>query len=194
MVGGQNLSVPEEQFRDLQDPLIATAEFRTEAGPDQHPWLYLTFRLARRGAASVRDYPTVYLRFQDGQLRGRSIRQPQAAEPATKGAVGQVGKAPREPAFPAATDTTAKLLQALGREDEFARAAAVDLLGRRKAEAAIPRLIDLLADYRALPGSDNWVGGHAAAALSQITGQPFSIDQQEWRRWWERHKKDFGHE
>jgi hypothetical protein len=193
-VGGQSFSVPEEQFRDLQDPLIATAQLRTEAGPDRHPWLYLTFRLARPGAASVSDYPTVYLRFQDGQWRERSIRQPPPAEPATKGAVGPVGKATQQPAFPAATDATAKLLQDLGREDLFARAAAVDLLGRRKAAEAIPRLVDLLADDRALPGSDNWVGGHAAAALSQITGQPFSTDQQEWRGWWERHKKDFGHE
>jgi HEAT repeat protein len=91
---------------------------------------------------------------------------------------------PTEPPFPAETDTTEKLLRDLRRDDQFVRAAAIDLLGKRKERAAIPRLIELLTDGRALPGSDNWVGGHAANALSEITGRPFSTDPAEWRAWW----------
>jgi hypothetical protein len=64
------------------------------------------------------------------------------------------------------------------------RAAAIDLLGARKTEEAIPHLIECLSDGRALIGSDNWVGGHAANALESITGRPFSINQNDWRQWW----------
>src|SRR5207248_6074250 len=90
----------------------------------------------------------------------------------------------KEPLPPAKSDTTEKLIKDLGQEDRFVRAAAIDLLGDRKAKEAIPKLIDVLTDYRALNGSDNWVGGHAANALSAITGKAFSIDQAEWKRWW----------
>lgn len=65
-----------------------------------------------------------------------------------------------------------------------ARAMAIDILAERKTGEAIPYLIECLADYRGLTGSDNWVGGHAASALSAITGRPFSVDQGEWRKWW----------
>jgi hypothetical protein len=75
-VDGKTFVVPKEQFSDLRDPLIATAEFRTEAGFDTHPWLYLTFQLAKSGAASVGDRPRVYVRFQNGELKERLIRQP----------------------------------------------------------------------------------------------------------------------
>jgi hypothetical protein len=85
---------------------------------------------------------------------------------------------------PSKGDPVAKLLKDLSHKDPFVRAAAVDLLGERGAREAIPRLIDLLADGAALVGSDNYVGSHAAVALSRITGRPFSTDQQEWRRWW----------
>lgn len=54
---------------------------------------------------------------------------------------------------------------------------AIDILAERKAGEAIPYLIECLADYRGLTGSDNWVGGHAASALSAITGRPFSVDR-----------------
>ena len=76
-VDGKPFVVPKEQFSDLHDPLIATAEFRTEAGHDAHPWLYLTFQLAKSGAASVGDRPRVYIRFQNGEIKERFVRQPQ---------------------------------------------------------------------------------------------------------------------
>jgi hypothetical protein len=90
---------------------------------------------------------------------------------------------------PAQSDTTEELLKDLEGQDRFVRAAAIDLLADRKAKEAIPKLIDLLTDYRALHGSDNWVGGHAANALSAISGRPFSIDQKEWKRWWKEQKR-----
>jgi len=64
------------------------------------------------------------------------------------------------------------------------KARAIDLLGQQHAEAAILPLIDCLGDTRALFGSDNWVGGHAANALQAITGQSFGIDAGAWRRWY----------
>jgi hypothetical protein len=77
-VGGKKYDVPKEQFNDLRDPLINTAEFRWEAGRvGDSPYLYLTFRLAPPGVKSVADYPRVYIRFQDGKLLGRSIHTPQ---------------------------------------------------------------------------------------------------------------------
>jgi uncharacterized protein (TIGR03067 family) len=95
--------------------------------------------------------------------------------------------------LPHKNDTTAKLLRDLERDSEYARAAACDLLGQRKAREAIPGLIQLLNDGTALPGSDNYVAAHAANALAAITGRPFSTDQKEWRRWWaEQQKKPAG--
>ena len=91
----------------------------------------------------------------------------------------------KERPLPAKNDTTKQLLMDLDQEDRYVRAAAIDLLGERKEKAAIPRLIDLLTDHRALVGSDNWVGGHAANALSVISGRPFSVDQKKWNQWLE---------
>ena len=77
-VGGKKYDVPKDQFNDLLDPLINTAEFRWESGRDgDSPYLYLTFRLAKPGVKSVADYPRVYIRFRDGKLLGCSIHDPQ---------------------------------------------------------------------------------------------------------------------
>ncbi len=102
-----------------------------------------------------------------------------------------------ELAFPSTSDTTAELIEYLkgpAPDNDFVsaqtRAGAIDILGERKANEAIPYLIDCLADGRALTGSDNWVGGAAANALSVITGRPFSIDQNECREWWQQRAKD----
>lgn len=75
-VDGKKHVVPEGQFADLRDPLPNTAEFRSEAGFGDKPLLYLTFRLAKRGAASVAEYPRVYIRYQAGKLLERSIYEP----------------------------------------------------------------------------------------------------------------------
>lgn len=91
--------------------------------------------------------------------------------------------------LPTTGDTTEQLLRDLDNASPYVRAAAIDLLGERTASAAIPKLIGLLSDGRALDGSDNWVGGRAANALSAITGRPFSVDQKEWQQWWTRQKK-----
>lgn len=76
-VRGRNFQVPEEQFSDLRDPLINTAEFRVDGGRGGQPLLYLTFRLAKPGAKSVAEYPRVYIRFENGKLLERYIHDPQ---------------------------------------------------------------------------------------------------------------------
>ena len=76
-VSGKTFVVPKEQFADLSDPLIKTAEFRSEAGRGSGPWLYLTFQLEKQGAKSASERPRVYIRYQNGKLMERSIRQPQ---------------------------------------------------------------------------------------------------------------------
>jgi hypothetical protein len=76
-VDGKELVVPKEQFDDLRDPLIKTAQFRWEAGRGTGPWLYLTFQLGKEEAKSASDRPRVYIRYQNGKLMERSIRQPQ---------------------------------------------------------------------------------------------------------------------
>ncbi len=79
-VSGKTLQVPKEQFSDLENPLINTAQFRTEGVEGGQPLLYLTFRLAKQGVKSVADYPTVYIRFQDGKLLNRRVRDPETAK------------------------------------------------------------------------------------------------------------------
>ena len=76
-IADKEFAVPEEQFADLRNPLLKTAEFRTEGGRDKGPpWLYLTFRLAR-AKAGLSESPLVYIKFRDGKLMGRSIHDPQ---------------------------------------------------------------------------------------------------------------------
>jgi hypothetical protein len=78
-VGGKDYPVPEEQYADLPNPLLHTAEFRTEGGRDSGPpWLYLTFRLFRPGV-SLSERPLVYIRFRDGKVLDRSIHDPKTA-------------------------------------------------------------------------------------------------------------------
>lgn len=105
--------------------------------------------------------------------------------------VGRGGQEKESP-DPSSSDTTKKLLMDLEQQNRFVRAAAIDLLGQRKAVAAIPKLIDLLSDTRALQGSDNWVGAHAANALATITGKRFNLDQKAWQAWWDGQKKQPG--
>jgi hypothetical protein len=76
-VDGKAFVVPKEQFGDLRDPLIQTAEFRSETGFDKHPWLYLTFQLAKAGANAPSERQRVYIRYQNGKLMERSIQEPQ---------------------------------------------------------------------------------------------------------------------
>jgi|ERR1043165_2185938 hypothetical protein len=76
-VAGKEFVVPKEQFSDLRDPLVQTAQFRWEAGRDSGPWLYLTFQLATPDAKSPSDRPRVYICYQNGKLMERTIRQPQ---------------------------------------------------------------------------------------------------------------------
>jgi len=76
-VEGKELVVPKEQFDDLRDPLMKTVQFRSEGGRGSGPWLYLTFQLAKVDAKSASDRPRVYIRYQNGKLMERGIRQPQ---------------------------------------------------------------------------------------------------------------------
>jgi hypothetical protein len=94
---------------------------------------------------------------------------------------------------PTSNLTTRTLVQFLGErfdaDDDFhlskeLRRLAIEILAERKAREAIPDLIRCLDDSRALRGSDNFVGAQAAKALSEITGREFSLDQDEWRQWW----------
>src|SRR5262249_49878663 len=84
--------------------------------------------------------------------------------------------------FPNSKDSTARLLQYLDDKDGHVRAAAIDLLGSRKAREAIPKLRNLLSDGTALRGSDHYVAQHAANALTLITGmrvEPFESPREE---------------
>ncbi len=58
------------------------------------------------------------------------------------------------------------------------RALVIDILAARRDEEALPVMIEYLADGRALVGSDNFVGGHAANALSAITVRPLGLIQE----------------
>jgi hypothetical protein len=72
------IEVPKAQFEDLEDPLINTLEFRTEAGRGGKPLLYLTFRQAKRGVKSADEYARVYIRYQQGRLlERREVVDPQ---------------------------------------------------------------------------------------------------------------------
>jgi hypothetical protein len=110
-----------------------------------------------------------------------------------KDAAWKVEKAKEPPDGPPGTrkdDPTAQLLKDLDDRSEFVRAAAIDLLGERKAREAIPKLIELVADGTALPGSDHYVGVHAVQALEKITGQRLGFEQKEWKAWWAKQKHE----
>jgi hypothetical protein len=92
------------------------------------------------------------------------------------------------PRIPQMSDSLDDLLAALKDYDLQIRTKAIDILGQKRERRAIGPLIELLADRRALDGSDNHVAGHASAALHQITGEPESIDQEKWKAWWKRTK------
>ena len=105
--------------------------------------------------------------------------------------VDDVGKRPpAEPAGPNKEDSTTKLLKDLESENPYHRGMAIDLLGERKAKEAIPKLIALVSDGTALIGSDNYVGLHAAQALTKITGQKFDLDEKKWLAWWKEQQKE----
>ena len=99
------------------------------------------------------------------------------------------------PKYPSKDDSTSHLISYLtgAAPNDFgsahARAMAIDILAQRKAKEAIPYLVECLKDFRGLTGSDNWVGGHAANALSAITGRSFSVDYREWSEWWDSRPK-----
>jgi hypothetical protein len=110
-----------------------------------------------------------------------------------KDTVWKVEKAKESPDGPPGArkdDPTAQLLKDLDDKSEFVRAAAIDLLGERKAREAIPKLIELVADGTALPGSDHYVGVHAVHALEKITGQRLGFEQKEWKAWWAKQAKE----
>jgi hypothetical protein len=86
--------------------------------------------------------------------------------------------------MPKDSDSVDDLLAALKNCNEQTRTEAIDILGRKRERRAIAPLIELLADLRPLDGFDNWIGGHAANALIEITGGPQSISQEVWREWW----------
>jgi hypothetical protein len=75
VVAGKCHAVPQEQFAGLGAPLLNTAQIRVEAGQGGPPWLYLTFRLARPGAAPA-DCPLAYIPFRDGRLMEPRVRPP----------------------------------------------------------------------------------------------------------------------
>jgi hypothetical protein len=76
-VDGKDFVVPKEQFDDLRDPLIKTAQFRWEAGRGSGPWLYVTFQLANQETKTDSERPRLYICYQNGKLKERFIRQPQ---------------------------------------------------------------------------------------------------------------------
>ena len=83
------------------------------------------------------------------------------------------------------------LIAQLRSPNAYRRGIAADLLGNLRDPRAIEPLIRLLPDGTALDGSDNWVGAHAAGALSRLTGRPFDVDQDAWQAWWKDHRREY---
>ncbi len=74
IVKNKKYVVPRASFKNLQSPLIHTAEFRTIGGMDGgSPWLCLVFRLDNPKAKTITDYPKVYIRFRDGRLQTTQV-------------------------------------------------------------------------------------------------------------------------
>jgi hypothetical protein len=101
------------------------------------------------------------------------------------------------PTSKTATPTLIKYLhEKFDRNDGFmlfpeVRAVAIDIIAERKAREAIPYLIRCLSDRRTLyEGTNNFVGGHADKALSEISGREFGFDQNEWWQWWKEQTRD----
>ena len=69
-----------KQLAGLDAPLLNTAQLRVEGGRGGPPWLYLTFRLAKPGAAPA-DWPLAYIRFRDGKVMEPHIRTPTRSAP-----------------------------------------------------------------------------------------------------------------
>lgn len=77
------------------------------------------------------------------------------------------------------------LIGALGDADWGVQVRAVQLLGARRTQRAVPHLINALA--RATPRVAEAIG----ALLRELTGENFGPYPEQWGRWWEDHKDDY---
>ncbi len=83
----------------------------------------------------------------------------------------------------------AKPLVAVLKEKDYAlQIAACEALGLIKEVQAIEPLISLLKNKYA---KEWFVDNQAAWALTEITGEDFGLDYQQWKDWWRKNKKEF---
>lgn len=74
IVKNKTYIVPQSSLKDLQNPLIHTAEFRTMGARDGgSPWLCFVLRLDNPKAKTIADRPQVYIRFRDGRLQTTQV-------------------------------------------------------------------------------------------------------------------------
>lgn len=71
-VNGKFVPVPVEAYRDLESPLLRTLQFRTEAGYDKDPWLYLFFEV---GHGTLVGPKFVRIAYHAGRIESRSIQK-----------------------------------------------------------------------------------------------------------------------
>ena len=77
-INGGWVSVPEKALADLRNPLLNSTEIRTEAGYDEHPWLYIYFELAHRDPEGKFVLKRVHIAYHNGKLVFRSVDIPES--------------------------------------------------------------------------------------------------------------------
>jgi hypothetical protein len=87
------VDVPQGALVDLADPLLDTVRLITEAGRDNTPWLYVTFRLGNPKPGEPWDSPTVYLTIRGGRLGGRRRWSPSLRSPPCSGRAAGAARA-----------------------------------------------------------------------------------------------------
>ena len=75
-LNGKNVQIPEVAYADLEEPLLGSAQIRSEAGYDEHPWLYIYFELAYRMEDGQWRPKRVHIAYHNGKIEHRSIDTP----------------------------------------------------------------------------------------------------------------------
>ncbi len=72
----ENVKIPEAAYADLEAPLLGSAQIRSEAGYDEHPWLYIYFELAYRMEDGQWRPKRVHIAYHNGKIEYRAIDTP----------------------------------------------------------------------------------------------------------------------
>jgi hypothetical protein len=75
---GNSISIPQEAYADLEQPLLNSIELRTEAGYDENPWLYIVLKVGYKTSDGKWNPKRVHIAYHAGRVEARSIQTPKS--------------------------------------------------------------------------------------------------------------------